>query len=106
MANDVPVGTVYEDGSVKGQRSDTLMVVHVAEDRKSVSVVGIPRDSWVQVPGLGQSKINAAFADGGPALAVETVERLTEVRMDHVAVIDWEGFKALTDAFPLYPALG
>ncbi|GAA3533697.1 transcriptional regulator [Aeromicrobium flavum] len=87
-----------KDGSVAGQRSDTLMVLNVAEDRKSVSVVGIPRDSWVQVPGLGPSKINAAFADGGPALAVETVEKLTNVRIDHVGVIDWEGFKALTDA--------
>lgn len=86
------------DGSVAGQRSDTMMVVHVAADRERIGVVGIPRDSWVQVPGHGPAKINAAFAWGGPALAVETVERLTDVRIDHVAVIDWEGFKALTDA--------
>ncbi|MET0467825.1 MAG: LCP family protein [Aeromicrobium sp.] len=86
------------DGSVAGQRSDTLMVVHVPSDRSGLGVVGIPRDSWVQVPGHGPAKINAAFAWGGPALAVETVENLTDVRIDHVAVIDWEGFKALTDA--------
>ena len=86
------------DGSVAGQRSDTMMVVHVPSNREGIGVIGIPRDSWVQVPGHGPAKINAAFAWGGPALAVETVENLTDVRIDHVAVIDWEGFKALTDA--------
>lgn len=86
------------DGSVAGQRSDTMMVVHIAADRESVAVVSIPRDSWVNVPGHGPAKINAAFAWGGPALAVETVENLTDIRIDHVAIIDWDGFKALTDA--------
>jgi len=85
------------DGSVAGQRSDTIMVVHVPADRDEVGIVSIPRDSWVQVPGHGPAKVNAAYAWGGPALAVETVENLTGVRMDHVAVIDWEGFKRLTD---------
>lgn len=87
------------DGSVKGERSDTMMVVRVAADRKSVSVVSLPRDSWVPIPGHGKSKINAAFAFGGTPLAVETVEDLSGVRIDHVAVIDWEGFKRLTDMF-------
>ena len=86
------------DGSVAGERSDTMMVARVAADRKSVSVISIPRDSWVEVPGHGDAKINAAFAFGGPALAVQTVENLSGVRIDHVAVIDWEGFKQLTDA--------
>ncbi|MBC9227696.1 LytR family transcriptional regulator [Aeromicrobium sp. 636] len=85
------------DGSVAGQRSDTMMVIHIPADRKSVSLVSIPRDSWVQVPGHGPAKINAAFSWGGPALSVATVEKLTDVRMDHVAVIDWEGFKRVTD---------
>src|SRR5690606_23003800 len=78
-------------------RSDTMMVIHVPADRKSIGLVSIPRDSWVQVPGHGPAKINAAFAWGGPALAVETVENLTDVRIDHVGVIDWEGFKRITD---------
>jgi len=86
------------DGSVAGQRSDTMMVVNIAADRESMSLVSIPRDSWVDVPGHGKAKINAAFSWGGPALAVQTVEQLTDVRIDHVAVIDWEGFKRLTDA--------
>ncbi len=86
------------DGSIAGQRSDTMMVVHIGADRKSVGVVSIPRDSWVQVPGHGPSKINAAFSWGGTPLAVQTAENLTDVRIDHVAVIDWDGFKALTNA--------
>lgn len=86
------------DGSIAGERSDTMMVARIAADRKTVSVISIPRDSWVEVPGHGKAKINAAFAFGGPALAVQTVENLSGVRIDHVAVIDWEGFRQLTDA--------
>lgn len=86
------------DGSIAGQRSDTIMLARVDADRTSVSVVSIPRDSWVEVPGHGKAKINAAFSWGGTALAVETIEQLSGVRIDNVAVIDWEGFKRLTDA--------
>lgn len=86
------------DGSIAGQRSDTIMMVHIAADRKSVGLVSIPRDSWVQVPGYGVNKINAAFSYGGTALAVQTIENVSDVRIDHVAVIDWDGFKGVTDA--------
>ncbi|GAB3858951.1 LCP family protein [Nocardioides maradonensis] len=79
------------------QRSDTLMLVHVAQDRRNVTVVSIPRDSWVQIPGHGAAKVNAAFSLGGPSLLVSTVERLTGVRIDHLAVVDWDGFQRLTD---------
>lgn len=80
------------------QRSDTMMLVHIAGDRKNVTVVSIPRDSWVHIPGLGMHKVNAAFSYGGPSLAVHTVEQLTGLRIDHLAVVDWDGFRALTDA--------
>lgn len=85
----------------KRGRTDALMLVHVSGDRQQVSVVSIPRDSWVPIPGNGHpshAKINAAYAYGGPALAVRTVEKLTGVRVDHFAVIDFAGFTALTDA--------
>lgn len=85
------------DGSIAGQRSDSMMVINIPADRRSIGFVSIPRDSWVQVPGHGPAKINAAYSWGGPALAVETVEKLTQVRIDHVAVIDWEGFKQMID---------
>jgi LCP family protein required for cell wall assembly len=80
------------------QRTDTLMLVHIDGSRRAATVVSIPRDAWVQVPGHGMAKINSAFSYGGPSLAVATVEALTDVRIDHLAVIDWEGFRELTDA--------
>ncbi len=80
------------------QRTDVIMLLHVDADREGASLVSIPRDSWVDVPGYGQAKINAAFSWAGPSLAVETVERLIDVRVDHLAVIDWTGFAALTDS--------
>ncbi|KDN85003.1 LCP family protein [Kitasatospora cheerisanensis] len=83
---------------VGAQRSDTMMLMHISADRKSVSVVSIPRDTWVPVPGHGKAKINAAYSWGGPALMVQTVQDLTHIRIDHLAVIDWNGFRALTDA--------
>jgi LCP family protein required for cell wall assembly len=80
------------------QLTDTLMLVHIDGSRRAATVVSIPRDAWVEVPGHGMAKINAAFSYGGPSLAVATVEALTDVRIDHLAVIDWEGFRELTDA--------
>jgi len=80
------------------QRTDTIMLVHLTDDRKKAYVISIPRDSWVTIPGHGHNKINAAFSFGGPALYVQTIERLTGIRVDHLAVIDWSGFKTLTDA--------
>jgi LCP family protein required for cell wall assembly len=79
------------------QRTDTMMLVHVAADRRSAQVVSLPRDAWVPVPGHGPAKINAAYSLGGLPLAVETVEALTQVRIDHVAVVDWAGFSSLVD---------
>ena len=79
-------------------RSDAIMILHIAGDRRSATVISIPRDAWVPIPGHGSAKINAALSYGGPRLAVQTVEDLTGVRIDHLAVVDWSGFVALTDA--------
>lgn len=80
------------------QRTDTIMVLHVDGDRQGASLISIPRDAWVDVPGHGSWKINAAFSLAGPSLAVETVEQLTGVHIDHLAVIDWEGFQSMIDS--------
>jgi LCP family protein required for cell wall assembly len=80
------------------QRSDTLMLVHLGPGERTASTVSIPRDSWVPIPGHGSAKINAAFSWGGPPLLIQTVEQLTGVRVDHFGVIDWYGFRSLTDA--------
>lgn len=79
-------------------RSDSMMLVHLNNDRDHVNVVGIPRDSWVNVPGHGKDKINAAYAYGGPQLAVRTVESATNVRIDHYVEIDFAGFVDVVNA--------
>jgi LCP family protein required for cell wall assembly len=81
-----------------GQRTDTIMVLHITGDRRGAYLISLPRDSWVEIPGRGTHKINAAYSYGGPGLYVQTIEKLTGLRIDHLAVIDWTGFKALTDA--------
>ncbi|HEX5860128.1 MAG TPA: LCP family protein [Microbacterium sp.] len=84
--------------SLRGQRSDAIMVVHIPGDRENIQVMSIMRDNWVPIPGHGEAKINAALAWGGVPLTVQTVESMIGVRIDHVAIVDFEGFKGMTDA--------
>ena len=74
------------------------MVAHVAPDRKSATVVSIPRDSLVDIPGRGSGRVSGAYAAGGPSLLIQTVEQLTALRIDHFAVIDFAGFRSMVDA--------
>jgi LCP family protein required for cell wall assembly len=80
------------------QRSDVIMLATIAPDGSHASLVSIPRDSWVPIPGRGMNKINAAYSFGGPPLLINTVEQLTRMRVDHFAVIDFAGFAQMTDA--------
>lgn len=80
------------------QRSDVVILATLAPDGRSASVVSIPRDSWVEIPGRGPAKINAAYAYGGAPLLIGTVEQLTGVRVDHFGVIDFAGFTSLVDS--------
>ncbi|SDC39226.1 transcriptional attenuator, LytR family [Geodermatophilus telluris] len=84
-------------GIAEGGRSDAIMIARLSADRQHAQLVSIPRDSWVDVPGHGTTKINAAYAYGGPALLVQTVEQLTQVRIDHYVAIDFEGIIQVTD---------
>jgi polyisoprenyl-teichoic acid--peptidoglycan teichoic acid transferase len=83
---------------VAGARSDVIVLMHVASNRTSVNLVHFPRDLYVDVPGRGKDKINAAFAYGGAPLLVQTIQGLVGVPVDHVAMVDFEGFKRMTDA--------
>lgn len=91
---------VDPDALEQGQdsRSDAIMVARIPADRSGIYITSIMRDSWVDIPGHGDDKVNAAFAYGGIPLTVATVEQLLDTRIDHVAVIDFEGFKGLTNA--------
>ncbi|GAA1854230.1 LCP family protein [Brevibacterium marinum] len=82
----------------RGLRSDTIMVMHLPEDGSKVQIMSIPRDSWVDIEGYGKAKINAALSYGGLPLAVSTVSDFIGTDLDHVAIIDFDGFKALTDS--------
>ena len=77
-------------------RSDAIMVLHVSGDRSSAQLVSIPRDSFVDVPDRGRTKINASFSDGGPDELAQVVEQLTDVYIDHAMVIDFQDFADLT----------
>ncbi len=96
--NYVLLGSDSRDPGNEGNgRSDTVLVVHLNAKRDKAYVISFPRDMYVNVPGYGKNKINAAFAFGGAPLAVRTLEDLTGVRMDHVVLIDFEGFIRLTE---------
>lgn len=79
------------------QRSDVLLLVQISADRTSMSMMSLPRDSWVEIPGHGKQKINAAYSLGGPDLTIATVESLTGVHIDHFIVTDFTGFAKITD---------
>ena len=79
-------------------RSDVIVLVHISSDRSKVYLVHFPRDLYVSIPGRGRDKINAAYAYGGSPLLVRTLEGLVDVPIDHVGIIGFEGFKAMTDA--------
>lgn len=96
--NYVLLGSDSRDPGNEGAgRSDTILVVHLDAKRDKAYIISFPRDMWVNIPGYGRNKINAAFAFGGAPLAVRTLEDLTAVRMDHVVLIDFEGFIRLTE---------
>lgn len=79
------------------RRAAMVMVVHVARDRRGAAVVALPLAARVAVPGHGQRRLGSMFVLGGPALAVNTVESLTRIRIEQVAVVDWHVFELLAD---------
>ena len=85
-------------GREDANRSDSLMLLHLDPGTHRVSYLSIPRDLRVEIPGYGSSKINAANQLGGPALTLATVKALTGLPIDHVVVVDFDGFKDLIDA--------
>ena len=86
------------DADPGAPHSDVLMIARLNADRTAAAVASIPRDSWVEIPGHGRGRINAAYALGGPPLLIRTVENLTRIRIDHFAVIDFAGFQFMVDA--------
>ncbi|WP_079033828.1 LCP family protein [Streptomyces sp. JHA19] len=90
------------------ERSDTTILLHLSADHRSATAMSIPRDLMVDVPGCrrtegGRSRpmfamFNYAFQVGGSACTIRTVERMTNIRVDHHMVVDFHGFKEMVDA--------
>jgi LCP family protein required for cell wall assembly len=93
---------------VEGARSDTMMLAHIPSGGSPITVVSIPRDSWVYIPAwhgipAHYNKLNSAFSEGNlpggnPQLLVATIERLTGVVVNHYMQIDFAGFKRMVNA--------
>lgn len=97
------------DGEAGAAGSDVTILLHISADRRDAYGVSLPRDALVdrpqcvmpdgdKVPGEKMSMFNDAFAVGGPLCTVQTVERLTNIRIDHQVVVDFNGFKDMVDA--------
>ncbi|MET8796219.1 LCP family protein [Nocardia sp. NPDC004568] len=84
-------------GEVGDPRTDTIILVHIPPSGRT-TLVSLPRDSYVSIPGYGQDKLNAAFAFGGAPLLTQTVEVATGLRIDHYAEIGFAGFAGVVDA--------
>ncbi|GHG30006.1 LCP family protein [Streptomyces albogriseolus] len=90
------------------ERSDTVILLHLSSGRRSATAVSVPRDLMVDVPDCRRpdgsrsapmfAQFNAAFEVGGSACTVRTVEKLTDIRVDHHVVVDFKGFKDMVDA--------
>ncbi|MCF2705947.1 LCP family protein [Arcanobacterium haemolyticum] len=96
VGSDKRQAEAINDGT-EGERSDSIMVLHVPESGKA-ALVSIPRDSYVEIPDHGSGKINSSYSLGGPELLVRTVENLTGMTIDHYVEVSMFGVQELTDA--------
>jgi LCP family protein required for cell wall assembly len=83
---------------IGGRRSDTTMILHIPDNGGRPTLVSLPRDSYLPIPGYGTNKLNAAYSFGGPKLLAETVQNATGLRIDHYMGIGFGGFVNVVDA--------
>jgi len=84
--------------AAEGKRTDSIILVHVPAGDGKAAMISLPRDSYVPIPGHGSNKINAAYSLGGPKLLVETIEQVTDVRVDGYVEIGFGGFASVVDS--------
>ncbi|MDH4117829.1 MAG: LCP family protein [Acidimicrobiia bacterium] len=84
-------------GVAGGERSDVIMLVKLHPDDGRAQILSLPRDLWVDIPGHGDSKINAAYSLGGAPLLVQTVKAITGVSINHYVEVDFVGFQSIVD---------
>lgn len=92
------IGSDVREGSPRGGRADSLHLIGLDPKTGSGTIVGIPRDSYVPIPGDGRRKINASLATGGPERTVQTVSQLARVPIHYWAAVEFSRFRLLVDA--------
>ncbi|HEY4607360.1 MAG TPA: LCP family protein, partial [Acidimicrobiia bacterium] len=97
-------------GNAGGRRGDVIMLVRLDQSTGDARMLSIPRDLWVEIPGQGMDKINAAYAYGGPSLMVQTIRHNLGIDINHYVEVGFVGFTSMIDelggiemTFP-YPA--
>jgi LCP family protein required for cell wall assembly len=85
-------------GFAGGHRSDTILILHIPSNGGRAVLISVPRDSYVEIPGYGNNKINAAYSLGGPRLLARTVQLNTGLRIEHYIGIGFGGLVNVVDA--------
>jgi LCP family protein required for cell wall assembly len=98
LGSDARTGDSIDESSSGPSRADTIMVIHAGLG--GVRKLSIPRDTEAEIPGHGSRKINAAYALGGPALTIRTVENFlgNGLKINHLVEVDFKDFPAFIDA--------
>jgi LCP family protein required for cell wall assembly len=91
------LGSDTRTGTVEGSRSDTIILLHVDPTNNYMSMLSFPRDLRVEVEGYGTHKLNYAFATGGAALTIKTIQQFTGLDIDHYLEVDFKAFTDMTD---------
>jgi LCP family protein required for cell wall assembly len=94
---DEDFGGIGDESTVSGRRSDTIMVLRNDRETGTASLLSIPRDLWVDIPGHGSQRVNSAY-NHGPEVLVQTVEESLGIPIHHYIEVDFNGFKDLVEA--------
>lgn len=84
-------------GRTAAHRSDSIMLMRTDPGHDRIYYLSIPRDLYVPIPGHGSDRINAAYQFGGPALTIRTIEALTGLSINHIAIVDFNEFRKVID---------
>ncbi len=96
LGSDKRVST--NDPLASGARSDTMMLVRLNPQADAVTVMSVPRDLKVSIPGVGNDKINRAYDEGGPKLALKTIKQVLGIDINHVVNVNFSGFEDIIDS--------
>lgn len=95
---DIADATGKGDAGTGGQRSDTIMVLHIDPAQQKAAILSIPRDLFVPIPGNGRDKVNASFSIGGPQLLIQTIKEALGIEINHYVEVDFGGVERIVNA--------